>query len=329
MARTARALDARYTLLAAQNLQQHLEAMQAQLRGVRLAQDPECIHKMRVAGRRLRAALMIFEDALGKPARNVRKAVRDITRALGEARDRDVQLELVEEVATSWRGGREQPGLARLLLRLRQARRRAQAGVARALDDLEGSKPWADLARGLRRTWVRAETPDATGPGPGPTVCRHALQIVVPLAEDLLARDPLVRDPDAVEALHAMRIAAKRLRYALEAFQPAFAGDLDDPVAAAKKLQEVLGELHDCDVWLAFLPAFRDDERARHLEFHGHARGFARLLPGLERLLEDRRETRAALWTRFLDVWDAHLARGVWTGLATLLAERAAGTGDA
>jgi CHAD domain-containing protein len=316
-------LDERYALLAAEGLLGHLEAMRLEIAGVRLSEDPECIHRMRVASRRLRAGLSLFEDALGKPARAWRRASRGITRALGEARDLDVQLERVDERRAAWRGGRERAGLERLGLRLRQARGRVQAGVRAALDELESSRLLGDVAHALQQVRVRAELAGVSAPGPCPAGHRRARAVVGRLTEELLAHEAFVRDPAAVEPLHELRIAAKRLRYTLEAFGPVYAGALDAPVAAAKKIQSLLGDLHDCDVWIAFLPVFREAERQRHLEFHGHARGFAGLLPGLERLLEDRREERSALYRRFLEVWDRQREARIWPDLVAMLAERA------
>lgn len=58
--------------------------------------------------------------------------------------------------------------------------------------------------------------------------------------------------PDRVRELHDMRIAAKRLRYCFEFFSPCFA-DLNEALKRFKKLQDYLGELHDCDVWVDYL----------------------------------------------------------------------------
>jgi hypothetical protein len=63
------------------------------------------------------------------------------------------------------------------------------------------------------------------------------------------------RDPAAVKSLHDMRIAAKRLRYVLEATVPALGPAAADGAKHAKKLQDVLGEIHDCD---EFAPRVRD-----------------------------------------------------------------------
>ncbi|MDP3565474.1 MAG: CHAD domain-containing protein, partial [Methanoregula sp.] len=70
-----------------------LEAFAKETEGVRAAEDIEYIHRMRVASRRLRAALPLFATCF--PVKNYNRwseEIRNITRALGEARDTDVQI---------------------------------------------------------------------------------------------------------------------------------------------------------------------------------------------------------------------------------------------
>jgi CHAD domain-containing protein len=56
------------------------------------------------------------------------------------------------------------------------------------------------------------------------------------------------RDPQQKEALHNMRIAAKRLRYLLEITEPCFGRPATKGAKMARGLQDALGEIHDCDV---------------------------------------------------------------------------------
>jgi hypothetical protein len=67
--------------------------------------------------------------------------------------------------------------------------------------------------------------------------------------DELCAFIPRALDPEAVEDLHAMRIAAKRLRYVLEATaDPCFGKYAHVAARHTKALQDVLGDIHDCDV---------------------------------------------------------------------------------
>jgi CHAD domain-containing protein len=59
--------------------------------------------------------------------------------------------------------------------------------------------------------------------------------------------------PLDVEALHDMRIAVKRLRYAIELFQKCWRRSLPVFARRAARIQTALGDLHDCDVWIQSL----------------------------------------------------------------------------
>ena len=83
---------------------QRLDALLAEVDGVRSGEDIECVHRMRVASRRLRSVLRLFGECFkGKRGKRWRKAVRKVTATLGEARDLDVQLELLEALSGNGR----------------------------------------------------------------------------------------------------------------------------------------------------------------------------------------------------------------------------------
>ena len=73
------------------------------------------------------------------------------------------------------------------------------------------------------------------------------------------------RSPMSIrDTLFSSELAAKRLRYTLEICQPVYQGRLDPFVKAVKQLQSLLGDIHDCDVWVADLDTFLEEER-QHL----------------------------------------------------------------
>ncbi len=92
----------------------------------------------------------------------------------------------------------------------------------------------------------------------GPLVENLERIVRVRLAE-LVSFMPRAGDPAELEALHDMRIAAKRLRYILEIAHPCFGDYARTAVNRVKELQELLGELHDCDVQSIELEAFLRD----------------------------------------------------------------------
>jgi len=131
--------------------------------------------------------------------------------------------------------------------------------------------------------------------------------------------EPFVEQPERVEELHQMRIAAKHLRYALEALSSLHEGRLAPPIAVARALQKRLGEIHDCDVWIAFLPEFIRSERKRTRRFFGHLRGFKRISAGLEALLAERIDARQAMHAGFVEFWHRECGDSLWRDLRELL----------
>lgn len=88
--------------------------------------------------------------------------------------------------------------------------------------------------------------------------------------------------PERVRELHDMRIAAKRLRYCFEFFSPCFT-QIEAALKRFKKLQDYLGELHDCDVWVDYL---REQLRDAFAEMSRQRKGLGRFVgadPELQR----------------------------------------------
>jgi CHAD domain-containing protein len=100
--------------------------------------------------------------------------------------------------------------------------------------------------------------------------------------------------PDASQAQHDMRIAAKRLRYVLEIFEPCLGEEAETARRAATQLQSVLGDLHDCDLMLAKV------ER----------------IDAVATLLRARRRR---LFQDFVALWQAEVSKGTWVALETSL----------
>ncbi len=127
---------------------EHLSAMQAEVQGVLTSEDIEYVHRMRVATRRLRSSLAIFSDSFPKKDyRQFLKDIRAVTKALGAARDLDVQLELLEQLHPQFADPKLAPGVNRLQLRLKQHRQDAQNQVIKAMKTLEDDETLRRIAR--------------------------------------------------------------------------------------------------------------------------------------------------------------------------------------
>lgn len=307
-----------WTLFAARTLLDRLSAMRDRIGPVRAAEQAEAVHQMRVASRRMRAALAVCDRVFPKKRRLAwREEIRRVTRSLGAARDLDVQIEFLNKyLAEADRDSR--PGAERLLLRLNQRRDKLHRRVVAAMDRIEKSDAVADMADRLHTAIVTANQQGAADRDPA--LYDQARRQITQRLDDLMAYRTYVDRPKMTEALHEMRVVAKRLRYTLEVFAPLYDNDgLAPAISAARKLQNRLGDLHDCDIWIDQLPAFFKAESKRHIEFHGHGRGLKRIERGIDRLLDNRRSARRHAYQRFARMWLKIDQRGTWDALRKLL----------
>lgn len=292
-------------------IMQQLTLLVAEIEGVKKAEDIEAVHRMRVATRRLRSALPVFGPFLAaRRFETWRKRIRGITRALGAARDADVQIEHLAELVSRMTPP-ERAGVRRLLLRIRQRRRAMQADVNEALRQFEKSRLVADMSQKLPPYEIYRSQLNLQSPALLSTAAEH---IQTRLAE-FLAFEPYVSQPECVSELHAMRIAAKQLRYTMEFFAPLYADELKSTLKILRSCQDALGAIHDADVWVATLPEFIEEERQRTVDYFGHPRPFKRLLPGLLFYRQMRQQEREQLYQKFVQNWQQWQQQDVWGSL--------------
>ena len=131
--------DATFTEAANTSLRQQLEEMMSNLEGTRAGDDIEALHDMRVASRRLRAALSVFAAAFPpKPFAVTEKEVSRVTDALGAVRDADVQIEFMQSVEEKAPES-EKVGLRAFVEHLQKGRDRERIVLVKELNRLEKS----------------------------------------------------------------------------------------------------------------------------------------------------------------------------------------------
>lgn len=86
----------------------------------------------------------------------------------------------------------------------------------------------------------------------------NAPLVISARVQELLSWEPFLKDPRRVEELHRMRIAAKRLRYTVEVFEPFLGKPGTELLDRLKRVQDLLGEIHDLDV---MVPALATEAR--------------------------------------------------------------------
>lgn len=202
--------------------------------GVRAGLDPEHVHKMRVAMRRLRTALRVFESALeGAPLRRWRNEMRWLGRLLGEVRDLDVHRLALSSWRTRFPEAPEDgwPELDRLLV---GRRLHARAALLEALDGPR-RRALDELADASRRARPRSST----------TVGGAARRLVGEQVERCRSALDELRVHGTVELAHRVRIRVKNLRYTLEFLREVVPERFGEDARVLEQAQEELGVLQD------------------------------------------------------------------------------------
>jgi CHAD domain-containing protein len=257
--------------------------------GTRRGDDPEDLHQLRVATRRLRAFLRAGAPLLESDwADGLRAELAWLGSELGPARDLDVLLYHLRADAATLEPA-ELKALSRLFTRLEAERDSARAEL---LDGM-GSERYLRLLDSLE---AAADVPRFVAYGGSlPDIAAAEFRKLTKAVREL---GP---DPEDDE-LHGARIRGKRARYAAELAEPVAGKPATRVIAAAKTFQDVVGEHQDAVV---------AEEKIRALATGLGARGMF----AAGRLVERQRGRKAAARAAFPEAWDdlRRAGRKAWT----------------
>lgn len=278
--------------------------------------DIEPIHQMRVASRRLRTGFEYFGNCLPeKKSQEWVEDIRRITRALGQARDLDIQIKTLSDLYDETLDEKYKPGYRRLLLRLKQRRVKAQKKVTNTLDEYQGKDILNKMRGRLEKLSSGAEELYLYIP----SLYQRAFSAIKSDLDAFLSYEKFIHEPDNSEKLHAMRIAGKHLRYSLEIFAPIYKEALFPHIQIMKDIQDELGAMHDDDVWVNWLPKFIQQEEERVVDYFGNKGPLKRLLPGFNYLIEDRKKSRDLAYQSFLSIWETLTYENAWENLEEII----------
>ena len=225
----------------ARTLSRRAEALTGQLDDA-LKGDVEAVHDARVATRRLREVVPVVTGRhRTRKVERLTRRLRKLTRALGPVRELDVALKNLGERA----GRRRSPGVVALRTHLRDERDAAFERLERKVDRGRAERLLARLGKLEDRLGGASDaTSVAELEGARRALAGSAIERARQLGDAIGAAGAMF----IVDRVHEVRIAAKRLRYALE-----LAGELRLLATGAlvnrlRAIQDVLGDLHDLDV---------------------------------------------------------------------------------
>ena len=206
--------------------------------------DPEGVHQMRVATRRLRAAFRAFRKVLPASAiKDFNQEFKWVAAVLGDVRDLDVYCENFRQY-TSAIPHQDRLCLDRYQEHLAENWRTARKALLECLSGQRYEKLKDDF-----RTFLMSEISGTVKQSAGSlTIGDAARRFIGRQYRKVLNDGRSIGESTADEKLHELRIDCKRLRYLFEFFRPVYGGSLSVFIKRLKHLQDVLGEFQDACV---------------------------------------------------------------------------------
>jgi CHAD domain-containing protein len=227
---------------------EQVQTLSKQRKGVLADQDPEHLHKMRVAVRRLQSALKVFDSALELPKAAQFKSVHALGKALGNLRDLDVQTAAIRD---QYYPMLDNLGQKKIQVLLKQLQHDRQPAFEEVEEILTGSR--YKKIKTAYETWLQEPQYKPIAQMPLTVVIPD---LVTPLLSTLLLHPGWwvsAQDQTHSPILHDLRKACKAVRYQSEFFEPFYDAAFQDWITGLKTLQENLGKVQDGYVLLQIL----------------------------------------------------------------------------
>jgi len=296
----------------------NIQNLQASMNSVEKRIHDEDIHDLRVASRRVRTALEIFAPYL--PPKKIKlwqNSVRKLTKAFGSVRDLDVQLDFIKQLHEKCEEKTIKPGIRRIFTRLSQKRGGFKKNLQETLSEYKKNDILNKIILSMESMSVQ-NTNEVIFP---PALFQLAFEVLHKKLDKFLFYEIFIPYPEKTKELHQMRIAAKQLRYSLEVFASIYSGKMDDFLQILRDIQTDLGNIRDCDVWVAYLPRFIEKEKKLVNSFFGNTRPFKHLLPGIQYIQNNREDKRNALYQEFVRHWENWHKQDTWGKLRQEIVE--------
>lgn len=261
--------------------------------GTRKGEDLEALHDMRVWSRRLREAFEIFAFCFPEKIYNkLYDRVRQVTKTLGKAREADVAVQFFTQLYSTAQDQVERFALEDALSRLVETQTHERARMQSKLDrKVRPSTLPEELTLAFERL---AAQPASRQRGPR-TALRLARTLLLQRLRAVFAMRQALTGEDDVAGLHNLRIAVKKLRYALETLDFAAGSEVEANLKFFKKLQTALGEIHDRDVFIAEVKARYDVLQKRAFS--------ATLLEGYEKIFQHLLQARRGFYEEYVKLF--------------------------
>jgi putative phosphoesterase len=302
-----------YCKFGSEKLLKLLEGFDGQIYGVmKNDSDIEYVHKTRVTSRRLRATLPLFRFCFPeKEFIEWSRQIKKVTRLLADARDLDVQIVFIEQYMKNLHCTAEKTCVDALLKNHKNRRKGIQLSVASGLEKLEAS----GILGVIRKFSEQTITEQSNSTFDPKQVLEKADRHISFRLDDFLSMEEYVYLENEKLRHHEMRIYAKKLRYTMEAFAPLYKNKLAKEIETIKAFQDVIGDMHDCDVWIDYIPKFMDKSKAKIRSKGKKKTDDAKLEKSLLNFLDYIKKKRKENYSQFVHLWEENKKSAFFTQL--------------
>lgn len=231
---------------AASDIQKNLKKLQdclSQIKNKRTKGLQENIHQIRVQTRRISAAMKLFNYCFDeKKANKIVKKLKKLRKSMGDARDKDIQIELLNNVAVLKKSTKHKNGIDFLLHNLGEKRKQYNKPIQDSLINFKNSQTIKSISKLLSTFQENSKS----GFCISLPIIQKQIQDMLDTIFDLLnSRD--------ISNIHKSRILIKKTRYILEMFPKKTIVLLKSHIAKIKRLQTILGEINDFYIFAEYL----------------------------------------------------------------------------
>lgn len=282
-----------YCLYGSNVLLDHVQKLDSLMGGASKNEDVEYVHKLRVTSRRIRAALSLFEECYPKKEyKRWLKEIKKVTSSLGAARDLDVQILFLKKHRMKAENADIFEAMHYLLKIMEAQRSEIQKDVVRVLQEIKDLEVLTEMKQTFERILISTKTKNNIIEWDTKTYMLAHKHIAKRLTGFQRMKVCVNKEKDVTQH-HQMRIKAKKFRYTLEIFNTLYKDQLKDDITVMKTFQDLLGEMHDCDVW-----------KDRLLGIMKEASMTPELKKSLKLFSQYMKKRRHIIYTQFVDHWN-------------------------
>lgn len=276
------------------------------------------IHLVRTSCRRLRNALQFYRKYLKKVEyKKYSKIFSMLMTKSGQLRDLDVLSQYLDNTLKSNISDKYKFGIHRVNLRIKQRREKLIPRLVNELVNYDMEAISNKVKKIFDKQYSKKEEDNPVSTKTD--VIRKFINFVEKCSDSTNSYYSNVIDESKVEELHDYRKEVKKQRYTLEFFNSQFRFNLSSQIEKLKYYQELLGAIHDADIWMEFFKEFLIREEKRTLKYYGKKSPMNVITPGIHFLITDLKSMRNEKYKTFVENFKKELGNDYWLGIYSLI----------